>query len=604
MRRIKPTVFFVEGGTQCALVSDTVHDVFSSATVHDVSNPFLQIAEGAYYKAIYPISPLIQCAENPFNDLIESYLLHQPLEIERDDYFVRVSPVDEKETENPNTPFQEALRNNTEHQNDSTSSEPFHYQPPRILKPSPEPESDPIPRQKQRDSTQLESSPGPIVKGNVLAESDPIPQQKEKDSMKSEQRVKGNTLAKPAPEPDPEMKNPPLQSTKGNMLLKREPVEKTLDMNTLHISTPTHLKTTAKAVSVSLGSYNGVVTFEREAVVNDKGSITTPCFVTFNEDETIVGARAKYSLASHPSNTIPLCDVISLVGHSFNGAKVQAAVQTRPYVLVEKDDGKVSVHVETSGELKIFSLDEIVALVVKEFAKLALSRGPASHTVSTVPNDWDHQQQRILLKEALRLGLGQISLISEEVAVMMAIDHLHSHSAEGTNCLVVDIGARLLNVILLRKTDGTMHSVTTKCSAKLGGCEADEMLEQHFLSVFKQQHSKELPADVFPRLLLHCEFIKQRISAAGQDETVRAKIHNVVNDTDMELSMTHSLMDEICKGLFDGVVEKITQVLAEVGLEKGQINDLVIIGGGAKICGMKTAVQAFFEGKHLTAHLQ
>ncbi|KAK8638637.1 hypothetical protein V6N13_137052 [Hibiscus sabdariffa] len=121
-----------------------------------------------------------------------------------------------------------------------------------------------------------------------------------------------------------------------------------------------------------------------EIIANDQGNRITPSWVAFTDSERLIGEAAKNQAALNAERTI--FDVKRLIGRKFNDPEVQRDITFLPYKVVNKD-GKPYIQVKVKGETKIFSPEEISAMVLtkmKETAEAYLGK-KIKDAVITVP---------------------------------------------------------------------------------------------------------------------------------------------------------------------------------------------------------------------------
>src|SRR4051812_28782483 len=126
-------------------------------------------------------------------------------------------------------------------------------------------------------------------------------------------------------------------------------------------------------------------------VANEQGSFTTPSFVSFTDKERLIGESAKNQAAMNPKNTIfdiksvllhiriihidllliPLCR--RLIGRRFDDVTVKKDIESWPFTVIDRD-GSPMVEVEYLGETKVFSPQEISAMVLTKASLIYMQR--------------------------------------------------------------------------------------------------------------------------------------------------------------------------------------------------------------------------------------
>ncbi|KAJ7158118.1 Hsp70 protein-domain-containing protein [Mycena filopes] len=98
-----------------------------------------------------------------------------------------------------------------------------------------------------------------------------------------------------------------------------------------------------------------------EIIANDQGNRTTPSYVSFSDNERLIGDAAKNQVAMNPVTIV--FDAKRLIGRKFEDNEVQADMKHFPFTVFSKG-GKPYIRVECRGEQKEFSPEEISSMVL------------------------------------------------------------------------------------------------------------------------------------------------------------------------------------------------------------------------------------------------
>ena len=121
--------------------------------------------------------------------------------------------------------------------------------------------------------------------------------------------------------------------------------------------------TSSKAIGIDLGTtYSCVGVWQNdrvEIIANDQGNRTTPSYVSFSDNERLIGDAAKNQVAMNPHNTV--FDAKRLIGRKFEDAEVQSDMKHFPFKVIDKGT-KPYIQVAYRGETKEFvSLFPLIA---------------------------------------------------------------------------------------------------------------------------------------------------------------------------------------------------------------------------------------------------
>ena len=124
------------------------------------------------------------------------------------------------------------------------------------------------------------------------------------------------------------------------------------------------------AIGIDLGTTYSCVGVWRDIVVGitNGGNRTTPSYVAFNESERLIGDGAKNQAAMNPTNTV--YDAKRLIGRDFKDSVTQSEIKNLSYEVVEKNE-KPHISVDYKGETKVFSPEEISAMVLTYMKQIA-----------------------------------------------------------------------------------------------------------------------------------------------------------------------------------------------------------------------------------------
>jgi len=355
------------------------------------------------------------------------------------------------------------------------------------------------------------------------------------------------------------------------------------------------------AIGIDLGTtYSCVGVFQHgkvEIIANDQGNRTTPSYVAFNDTERLIGDAAKNQVAMNPTNTV--FDAKRLIGRKFTDSVVAADMKHWPFK-VASDGGKPRICVEYKGEEKTFSAEEISSMVLskmKEISEAYLGR-PVKDAVITVPAYFNDSQRQATKDAGAICGLNVLRIINEPTAAAIAYG-LDKKSVGGEkNVLIFDLGGGTFDVSILSIDDGIFEVKSTAGDTHLGGEDFDNRLVDHFTQEFKRKFKKDLTTNKrsLRRLRTACERAKRTLSSSAQ---ANIEIDSLFDGCDFYTSITRARFEELCSDLFRGTLDPVEKSLRDAKLDKGQIHEIVLVGGSTRIPKVQKLLQDFFNGKEL-----
>jgi heat shock protein 5 len=140
---------------------------------------------------------------------------------------------------------------------------------------------------------------------------------------------------------------------------------------------PADLGTTYSRVGAHVDGHTHII-------CNDPGQRSTPSWITFGDEEILVGETARDALQSNPENTI--FDVARLLGRDMNDESFLEDMK-HWLVKVREKDGKPVINVQYRRESRDFAPEEITGMIMSELKMMAESYlgQKVTHAVLTVP---------------------------------------------------------------------------------------------------------------------------------------------------------------------------------------------------------------------------
>merc|ERR1712160_4998 len=334
-----------------------------------------------------------------------------------------------------------------------------------------------------------------------------------------------------------------------------------------------------------------------EIIANDQGNRTTPSYVAFTETERLIGDAAKSQAAMNSQNTV--FDAKRLIGRKFTDPGVQSDMKHWPFKVVSGTGGTPIIEVEYKGETKQFKAEEISSMVLtkmNEIAEAYLGK-EVKNAVVTVPAYFNDSQRQATKDAGTISGINVLRIINEPTAAAIAYG-LDKQSAQEKNILIFDLGGGTFDVSLLAIEEGIFEVKATNGHTHLGGEDFDNKLVDFCMADFKKKTSIDISKNprALRRLRTQCEKAKRILSAAHQ---APIECETLAEGEDYNTNISRAKFEELCMDLFRKCMPPVENVLKDAGVGKGQIHEIVLVGGSTRIPKIQSMLSDFFNGKQL-----
>ena len=357
------------------------------------------------------------------------------------------------------------------------------------------------------------------------------------------------------------------------------------------------------AIGIDLGTtYSCVAIWQNdkvEIIANDNGNRTTPSYVAFTDSERLIGDAAKNQASMNAVNTI--FDAKRLIGRKTDDAVIQEDLKIWPFNVVADKDKKPLIEAKYKNETKQFSPEEISAMVLskmKETAEQYLGSN-VTDAVITVPAYFNDSQRQATKDAGTIAGLNVLRIINEPTAAAIAYGLEKTETDTEKNVLIFDLGGGTFDVSILTIEDGIFEVKATAGDTHLGGEDFDNRLVNHFINEIKRKHKKDISSNTraMRRLRTTCERAKRTLSTTTQTSI---EIDSLYEGVDFFSSITRARFEELCQDLFRDTITPVEKVLRDSKLSKGEIHDIVLVGGSTRIPKIQNLLSEYFGGKELS----
>ncbi len=317
-------------------------------------------------------------------------------------------------------------------------------------------------------------------------------------------------------------------------------------------------------IGIDLGTTNSLACACRDGkmvlIPNPLGEFLTPSAVSVGEDGSIyVGAVAKERLVTHPGVSVASFKrfmgtgrVFCLEGQSF-----------------------------TPQELSSFILRQL-----REDAERFLGE-EVTEAVISVPA-YFNDNQRYATKQAGKLaGIHVERLVNEPSAAALSASRI-SGREEGCY-LIFDFGGGTLDVSVVDYFDNVIEIIAVSGDNRLGGDDFDRLIAEKFCETRGMVYD-ELEAGERAELLRLAEKCKRGLTVQKQAEFIYGAGGEAFHLTNVELA-------EMGQKIFERIGQVVSGALSDSGRTIEEIDEVVLVGGSAKMPAITFYLQAYLGKK-------
>ncbi len=341
------------------------------------------------------------------------------------------------------------------------------------------------------------------------------------------------------------------------------------------------------AVGIDLGTTNSLVAAVRhghpECLPDIEGRRMLPSAVRYlGEGRRLIGHDALATQAEDPLNTLS-----SFKRFMGRAARDVSGREQLPYAFAERA-GMLAIQTREGDKTPVEASAEILA-TLRQRAEDSLGEGEIHGAVITVPAYFDDAQRQATKDAAGLAGLEVLRLINEPTAA--AVAYGLEHGREGLYA-IYDLGGGTFDVSLLRLNRGVFEVVATGGDAALGGDDFDAALArwaQEFSGIAAQT-----PADR-RRLLVAARSAKEALS-----ESLVTRFHAGLSTGAVDIEVSRDRFNQLTSNLIERTIQAARRVLRDAGVERDEVQGVVLVGGATRMPAVRSAVARAFGREPLT----
>jgi molecular chaperone DnaK len=354
----------------------------------------------------------------------------------------------------------------------------------------------------------------------------------------------------------------------------------------------------SKVLGIDLGTTNSAMGVyengEAKIIANKEGKNTTPSVVAFTDKgEILVGDSAKRQAVTKPEKTI--YSIKRIMGLMCEEGHAKEARERLPYHIIDRNG---ACAIEISG--KTYTPQEISAKILmklKEDAEAYLGE-EVTDAVITVPAYFNDSQRKATKEAGTIAGLNVLRIINEPTAAALAYG---LDKKESEQILVYDLGGGTFDATVLETGDNVVEVMATGGDAFLGGDDFDNRIIDYVAEEFKKQTGIDIKQDVMAlqRVKDAAEAAKKELSTATETEINLPFITaDASGPKHLVQKITRAKFESLIEDLVKSTIDTVKEVLKDAGISKGDINEIVMVGGSTRIPLVQKEVKEFF-GKEL-----
>ena len=348
-------------------------------------------------------------------------------------------------------------------------------------------------------------------------------------------------------------------------------------------------------LGTSISKMASIIDGEPKCIENREGSVLTPSVVALTKNgERLVGVLAKRQVVTNPKNTV--FAVKRFIGRRFDDPEVKKELKRLPYETRKRKDGGVEIKMGDPPAGGWYAPIEISSMILQKLkldAKEKLGED-IKDVVITCPANFDDSQRKATKTAGEIAGFNVLRIINEPTAAALSYGF---GKKEPQKVIVYDFGGGTFDVTVLEVSPDTVEVLATGGEPHLGGEDFDQRIISWILDQFKKDEGIDLSKDplALQRIKEGAEKAKIELSSATETEINLPFISaDSSGPKHLLYKINRAKFEDLTKDLIEKSIKRTEKTLQETKLSKGEIDEIILVGGTTLTPTVRNAVKEFF----------
>lgn len=284
-----------------------------------------------------------------------------------------------------------------------------------------------------------------------------------------------------------------------------------------------------------------------------------------------------------------------LIGRRFRDADTQKDLKHLPYKVIAARNGDAWV----TAKGQEYSPSQVGAFILGKMRETAESYlgTQCKQAVVTVPAYFNDSQRQATKDAGKIANLDVKRIINEPTAAALAFG---LDKTDGKVIAVYDLGGGTFDISILEISGGVFEVKSTNGDTSLGGEDFDVVLQEFLVAEFKRQTGMDVAGDklALQRIREAAEKAKIELSSTSQtDVNLPYLSADASGPKHLQVTMSRAKLESLVGDLVSRTLKPLEAAIKDSGLEKNQVDEILLVGGMTRMPKVSEIVKKFFNGK-------
>src|SRR5213075_1602904 len=257
-----------------------------------------------------------------------------------------------------------------------------------------------------------------------------------------------------------------------------------------------------------------------------------------------------------------------------------------------------TVRIDIDG--RPYTPQEISAIILQKMKKTAEDYlgHEVTEAVITVPAYFNDAQRQATKEAGEIAGLTVRRIVNEPTAAALAYGL--DKGGKDHHIAVFDLGGGTFDISILEMGEGVFEVKSTNGDTHLGGDDFDKVVMDWLADEFKKDEAIDLRKDpmALQRLKEASEKAKVELSSSSETE-INLPYITAVDGVPKHLvkKLSRAKFEQLADSLFQRCLKPCEQAVKDAGMNKNQIDEVILVGGSTRMPKVQEIVEKFFGKK-------